>query len=74
MTDIIKILHVFSLAGMDSRYCGWGSILQFVSGTQATPRCADTAGTKGPSVTVETVIRERESIIHGKGRLMYHRD
>ena len=41
---------------------------------QKTPRSAGAAGSKGSSVTLETVIRERESIIHGKGRLMYHRD
>lgn len=41
---------------------------------QKTPRSAGAAGSKGSSVTLETVIREGESIIHGKGRLMYHRD
>lgn len=62
------------LAGMDSGYCcGWCSNLVCVGGTLAAQR-AHAASSKGSSVTVETVIRERESIIHGKGRLMYRRD
>lgn len=32
------------------------------------------AGGEGSSVTLQTVIREGESIIHGKGGLMYHGD
>lgn len=35
-------------------------------------QCA--AGSKGSSVTLQTVIREGESIIHGRGGLMYHGD
>lgn len=38
------------------------------------PGSAAAAGSRGSSVTLETVIRGRESIIHGKGRLMYRRD
>lgn len=32
------------------------------------------AGRKGSSVTLQTVIREGQSIIHGEGGLMYHGD
>lgn len=48
--------------------------LRLIECPQATPQRADAAGSKGSSVTVETVIREGESIIHGKGRLMHRRD
>lgn len=38
------------------------------------PGSAAATGSRGSSVTLETVIRGGESIIHGKGRLMYRRD